>query len=952
MIKKILTSITLLINLIVFAQTENFSFTESFEGTTTMTNWVKSSGMNMPTPNFTYGAPGPGGGTSSIHITAHIDGLANPDAKWYYYLKIPVNSPEANDGGSLSFSADVMVDDATKDHVRFGYNTPYYPISRTGVGFLSSYISTANTWQTIQRDDVSTLLFNKKDRAIRHLAYDGNPNDLGITLNMIGILVFGKGPLDLSLYLDNISLTGTHTNPASFAQGYTDSWNAYLARVHDSIDIRNTRFTNLPEIVNTDGVTLCTKQQFLLDRLNSSYAEIQQDIATMYAINASSNSTPNYFNASLMNNVDHLLESYLSSNLRLAASLDTQQELSAYKIDAMKYYRFNGYDTPDFLEEVTSYNLRMTRGEYRSIATLLEPMCIEGDGYTIENTNFIGDNGSFDASNLDTYVAKIWYQAGLNNTHINRTEKFITPELLLKDESLVKVNFTTETNELKIIDNATNVESYINISEQNGTFPDTRSITFNDSNTLQPINFDAIRYKLIWNIIHVPDNVVAGSYTSTFKIKNPLGEVMKEFPITIEVLPFDLAASKLVYSLYYPARIVDNAIPVNSYQKTVAQFSLELEDLKKHGVLYPNSYNRPSKLGQELDIRNQLGFPTDRFYTLGIGIFPNGVQSTSVLTNDITNFQNILASKGYNANELYIYAIDEATTANEIGYMNDVHNAGAKVFVAGYTSTFDMVGQYLDQIVFAGGATSASADTQVANWHGAGKLIFSYASPQVGVENPEVYRRNFGIKLWQKGFDGAMDWAYQAHRGAFWNDFDGTSNYREEAFTYPTTSGLVGTIAWEGYRAGITDVRYISTLLDVRDSLLANGVDVTDLNNFIDGIDTTGDLDVLLETIIDKILESYGTLDVLNTETNNSSFTIIASNDHIDFNLNSNEIGAYTLEVFDILGQSVWKKEGFKKGTEQLTIPWDLKDNPTTGIYISNLKLNGKILSKKFVVMQ
>ena len=39
--------------------------------------------------------------------------------------------------------------------------------------------------------------------------------------------------------------------------------------------------------------------------------------------------------------------------------------------------------------------------------------------------------------------------------------------------------------------------------------------------------------------------------------------------------------------------------------------------------------------------------------------------------------------------------------------------------------------------------------------------IFSYGNPQVGVENPEIYRKNYGFALWNAGYDGAMDFAYQ-----------------------------------------------------------------------------------------------------------------------------------------------------------------------------------------------
>ena len=63
--------------------------------------------------------------------------------------------------------------------------------------------------------------------------------------------------------------------------------------------------------------------------------------------------------------------------------------------------------------------------------------------------------------------------------------------------------------------------------------------------------------------------------------------------------------------------------------------------------------------------------------------------------------------------------------------------------------------------------------TQAELWHNYGHRIFSYGNPQVGVENPEIYRKNYGFALWNAGYDGAMNFAYQYQFGqSIWNDFD------------------------------------------------------------------------------------------------------------------------------------------------------------------------------------
>jgi len=180
-----------------------------------------------------------------------------------------------------------------------------------------------------------------------------------------------------------------------------------------------------------------------------------------------------------------------------------------------------------------------------------------------------------------------------------------------------------------------------------------------------------------------------------------------------------------------------------------------------------------------------------------------------------------------------------------------------KVFVAGSSHTHKYIGDILDTVIFLGGSLKESVTQQIKIWHKLGHKIFLYASPQVGVENPEIYRRNFGCKLWKMGFDGAMDYAYQKQYIDFWNDFDNhpkAPHLREEAFTYPTSSGIIGTIQWEGYREAITDVRYISTLENIKEKLKKENYNVNELERWLKGIDCSKDLSKLREGIVDKII--------------------------------------------------------------------------------------------------
>jgi hypothetical protein len=133
---------------------------------------------------------------------------------------------------------------------------------------------------------------------------------------------------------------------------------------------------------------------------------------------------------------------------------------------------------------------------------------------------------------------------------------------------------------------------------------------------------------------------------------------------------------------------------------------------------------------------------------------------------------------------------------------------GGKIFVAGCTENIKYMGDLQDLQIACGAPIKEEAE----KWHSKGKQVFNYANPQTGVEEPLRYRRNYGLLLWQNDYDGAMDHAYMTSYRNIWNDFDFWC--REENMAYPTADGVVDTTEWEGYREGVDDVRYLTTLVN------------------------------------------------------------------------------------------------------------------------------------------
>jgi len=83
-----------------------------------------------------------------------------------------------------------------------------------------------------------------------------------------------------------------------------------------------------------------------------------------------------------------------------------------------------------------------------------------------------------------------------------------------------------------------------------------------------------------------------------------------------------------------------------------------------------------------------------------------------------------------------------------------------------------------------------------------------YASQHVGVENPAFNRRQYGFSAYRAGFTCDANYA---HHLTGWNDIGGDL-YKHMMFVYGTGNGCVDTLAWEGVREGLDDIRYATKL--------------------------------------------------------------------------------------------------------------------------------------------
>ncbi len=439
------------------------------------------------------------------------------------------------------------------------------------------------------------------------------------------------------------------------------------------------------------------------------------------------------------------------------------------------------------------------RGEYESLSAIVyAPAGVEG--LTVSASPLVAPTGQGGAFSVDLRIVKWWYQGGIRDLERNHPVEYnprrvLTAELLLKDDALVRAqggrNFLRSTAE-------DGTQTYLPCSGATSIrLEGARPI---DAATLQPVGIPAGMSREFVVTVHVPFSAAPGVYSGQVSFTSDAGAA--SLPLRVTVRPFELEPSRLTYSLYYRGRLSEDGEPrIGSDEKSAQQYRAEIADMREHGVLYPTNYQGWGPgLRKVLDIRREEGLPTEAFYTLAAGHSPAEVRKWLSLC------------RGYGYKDVYFYGADEAEGDALIAQRADwkgVQDAGGKTFVATYhrSKAYEVMGSLLNLAVVSG---LPKAETAAA-WHQIGGECFAYLCPQVGVERPEVYRRNFGLVLAKSGYDGAMDYAYQHAFHSIWNDFD-DRDYRDHVFAYPTVNGVVPTLEWEGFREAVDDARYVATL--------------------------------------------------------------------------------------------------------------------------------------------
>jgi len=417
---------------------------------------------------------------------------------------------------------------------------------------------------------------------------------------------------------------------------------------------------------------------------------------------------------------------------------------------------------------------------------------------TLEITNLwskTGNSGTegvrnvFSRANIDIRTVKCWFQAGIKHNDVKN--KNLRPELLLHDDDLVRVDYNHQVNLIR------NIEKV------------------QDADNLKPFIIPKQQNKQIWLTVHVSDKTTPAKYYGDIKIFAG-NKQLKTLSLQLEVLPIILPEPMCDYALFYLGYLSDKRNPLSSDFKTEHQMIYELQDMQEHGLTNATLYHRLTKskkvqdinnswkkLQRTLEIRQKVGW--EKKPLLYLDWEPAFGEDLAMYRKKVDHIIEI--AKAFPISEIYISGIDEAKGEKllaERPNFETVHQAGAKNFAACTSEFFIHVPDLLDLPILHG-KTDRSF---IPEYKKLGKPIWVYSNIGAKIEEPETYRSTYGLGLLKDGFTGTCIFAYQAF---YWNDFS-HPQYRAHTLAYPTVTKPIPTLQWEGLRAGINDIRYITLL--------------------------------------------------------------------------------------------------------------------------------------------
>jgi len=447
------------------------------------------------------------------------------------------------------------------------------------------------------------------------------------------------------------------------------------------------------------------------------------------------------------------------------------------------------------------------------------------------------------ASALDAKLVKVWYQCGAGwcGEFADPLGRILVPELLLNDENLIFADPATQDNYARYSNkDGSATYEWISADFQVTNYKLSNMVRIamlKDADTLQPVVLNKDEFKQFMVTAHVPKTAKGGIYEGTITL-NADGKTIGTIPVNLGVLNFELPEAATRYDIDKPFRLVPELTGRPQDNPRI------LKNLVDHNALYicgaPKvDPKNEAQFVREIEILKQAGAKLQPLFYNGPYIsnaFPNG-ELNQAQKEKLAGIQAqldataALCKKYLGHTDIYCYGADEGgywTIMNERRNWHAAHAAGLKTMVAAKDhkrNLFALDYLHLPQM------PSKHRTEVVRQFHAAHQdgMCGWYADPHCGPENPDYMRRLHGLNSYYADYDTVGNYVWYRND---WNDMAVAyePNFRGIILVYAISDRTLDTLAWEGFREGMDDIRYATKVRQLaREASKSKNADTQDV---------------------------------------------------------------------------------------------------------------------------
>jgi len=463
--------------------------------------------------------------------------------------------------------------------------------------------------------------------------------------------------------------------------------------------------------------------------------------------------------------------------------------------------------------------LVMSQNELESASLVVFPFK-RIKSFTIKSSDLRSGNNVIKADDVDIKLVKRWYRAGgaWLTYHVDKYMRVLTPDMLLNDDKLFKVDEFRKTNYMLL--HYPGGDRYQDVSEyryENEWLDGCLNTFFYDAPTFQPMELpEAGRNQQFIITYRTKKNTAPGMYRGTLTFMAD-GKTAGTLSVKIRVLPFELPFAKTYYDTSK-----DYISHVNSHNGNFNVLKLARDHNLFHvtgvasdadGILQCKSIDYP------LDIvfswpdcgMPEFGGPADKI-TPELKERMECMAVAPVLRYE-KMFEKYSGLKDYTIFRVWT---SEAAWYGAIALGPDEiarvlrERTHLRLFSHGMTE---------DVPDFSPGIYEMDSSTNVTPkysriWHAVGGRNITYASPFPSPENPGLMRRVMGLELYKANlYDGHMMHGFIANQFDEFTKYPGgDGDYRSFQLAYTCKNGAIPTLAIVGVREGYEDVRWATLM--------------------------------------------------------------------------------------------------------------------------------------------